>query len=258
MSHTHGSDGTQRVASGLPRLAGLLLVCGGTAFSHAQSVASWRQIPRPGPPARSFHAMAYDEARQVAVLFGGVMLDGTLLGDTWEWDGAHWTQREVAGPPPCRGHVMTYDRQRGVVVLFGAGPSFNETWEWDGTAWTRREPVHRPRPQPVATHELGMVYDAARNVSLLLDCSGTYSYPDWDPDHTRPRGATWTWDGTDWTKLSAFGPLITSRVGMAFDIRRTVAVVFSCAVGPPQFEGAYFNDTWEWNGTQWRCVVDHR
>ena len=54
----------------------------------------WYEVsPRHMPPARYGHAMVYDEARGVVVLFGGIAADGTYLNDTWEYDGVTWTQK---------------------------------------------------------------------------------------------------------------------------------------------------------------------
>jgi hypothetical protein len=49
--------------------------------------------PEQFPPARYGHAMAYDEARQVIVLFGGIDATGSPLNDTWEYDGDGWVQK---------------------------------------------------------------------------------------------------------------------------------------------------------------------
>lgn len=54
----------------------------------------WYQVELPlSPPARYGHAMTFDEARGVVVLFGGIGIDGNTLNDTWEYDGAIWTQK---------------------------------------------------------------------------------------------------------------------------------------------------------------------
>jgi hypothetical protein len=56
--------------------------------------------------------MAYDAARGEVVLFGG--WDGTLLGDTWTWDGTTWTEEHPAISPPARILMgMAYDPGRG-------------------------------------------------------------------------------------------------------------------------------------------------
>src|SRR5262245_45680050 len=41
------------------------------------------------------HAMAYDQARGVTVLSGGVEAER----QTWEWDGQTWALRATDGPP---------------------------------------------------------------------------------------------------------------------------------------------------------------
>lgn len=54
----------------------------------------WTQVyPVISPTPRYAHAMVYDEARQVIVLFGGIDAEGNRLNDTWEYDGTTWIQR---------------------------------------------------------------------------------------------------------------------------------------------------------------------
>ena len=55
--------------------------------------------PCMAPSARSEHAMAFDPARGVIVLFGGKAADGMLLGDTWEWNGSAWTEDKPSSSP---------------------------------------------------------------------------------------------------------------------------------------------------------------
>jgi len=99
-----------------PRKSCLLLVaavmCTLTlAPAHAQPV-QW--IPRQ-PTARHSHAMAYDAARGVTVLFGGSTdFDIGLTDETWEWNGTAWNQRFVGGPWPNVYHALAYDAARGV------------------------------------------------------------------------------------------------------------------------------------------------
>src|SRR5690606_17141152 len=86
--------------------------------------SDWTRLDVAGPSARHSHAMAYDSARAVTVLFGGNHWMHELPvfdGETWEWDGIAWTQRTVAGPSPSprHNHTMAYDAARGVTVLFG-------------------------------------------------------------------------------------------------------------------------------------------
>ena len=81
----------------------------------------WVAHEQQGPDARWGHAMAYDVARRVAVLFGG--WDGqTEFADTWAWDGDRWIeQAPESAPPPRFEHALAYDAGREVTVLFGGG-----------------------------------------------------------------------------------------------------------------------------------------
>ena len=126
----------------------------------------WSVVSTDGPPRRLGAALAYDEARQQIVLFGGYDPGlRTYYSDTWTWDGTSWTQIPAAGPSGRDSHAMVYDAERKTVVLMGGyGDSgFNgETWEWDGSQWTLRASFFPPS----RTHH-GMAYDAARNEVVL-------------------------------------------------------------------------------------------
>src|SRR5215204_1564953 len=78
----------------------------------------WTQKEDIGPSPRFSHGMAYEDARQRVVLFGGEDV-GRVLGDTWEWDGSAWTQIADMGPSGRSRFGMTYDVSRQRVVLFG-------------------------------------------------------------------------------------------------------------------------------------------
>src|ERR1043166_2296105 len=89
-----------------------------TALQAQCAALRWLQFsPTPSPPLenRSGHAMAYDRARYLTVLYaGGELLPYPitrtgLFADTWEYDGLAWTQRfPSTTPPPLVGHAMSY------------------------------------------------------------------------------------------------------------------------------------------------------
>jgi hypothetical protein len=84
---------------------------------------TWTRHMITGPSARFGHGMAYDSARAVTVLCGGVAGET----DTWEWDGATWTQRMIIGPSIVDGELsMSYDSDRKVMVLM---TTFGQVWE---------------------------------------------------------------------------------------------------------------------------------
>ena len=87
--------------SRLARLVGvaMLAAIGLCALMPAQAqaqTAEWTQRMVSGPSVRSHHAMAYDAARGVTVLFGG-NVNGGFSAETWEWNGTAWTRRLVGG-----------------------------------------------------------------------------------------------------------------------------------------------------------------
>ena len=110
------------------------------------------------PLRRQDHALVYDEARGVVLLFGGHYVNDMavsessdactddpesiwwinhMLQDTWEWDGEAWNERvpPYSLPPHRRGHGMVYDVARGEILLFGGyGNSPDDDFNvWGGT-----------------------------------------------------------------------------------------------------------------------------
>ncbi|MFN0133539.1 MAG: kelch repeat-containing protein [Phycisphaerales bacterium] len=139
-----------------------LLAALAVAPASVAQTCFWTNANVSGPPARSGHAMAYDSARGVVVLFGG--LSGTSLGDTWEWNGTAWSLRATTGPSPRREHTMAYDSTRGQIVLFGGlanAVRLGDTWLWDGTSW--RAASGGPPPRESAA----MADDAVRQRVVL-------------------------------------------------------------------------------------------
>lgn len=127
------------------------------------------------PLPRNGHAMAYDAARGVVVLFGGHETSYGYYDDTWEWDCSAKTWLEVTPPDPAtspharNGHDMVYDAFRGVVVLFGGSDGTNaycDTWEWDGSMWTDVTPD--PNEGPSARFGPAMAYDSAQHQVVLF------------------------------------------------------------------------------------------
>src|SRR6266542_4205578 len=187
------------------------------------------------PTARAYANMAYDEAPQQVVLFGGSR-DGILgLNDTWVWDGIDWSQWFPANQPSPRFlHGMAYDASRQEIVLFGgydSGSYFDDTWVWNGTNWLSRSPVASPSPRGVAQ---GMAYDRLNREVVLFgggDFVGGFA------------NDTWTWNGTDWTaRTPATAPPNRYGHALAYDgVRNRITL----------FGGSALNDTWVWDGTFW-------
>ena len=95
------------------------------------------------PIGRMDAGMAYDDARQQVVLFGGLDQTGSAIDQTWTWDGLRWIRVLPEQYPPARSRAaMAYDAAAGKIVLFGGedghGVLFGDTWTWDGSTWHTR------------------------------------------------------------------------------------------------------------------------
>lgn len=200
---------------------------------------TWSEVaPATSPPARGSHAMAYDSARGVTVLFGGP--DDTA---TWEWDGVTWSEAPVTSRPSRRWeHAMAYDSHRGVTVLFGGnvsnvipGDDRDDTWEFDGETWNQARPSKSPPPRFVHA----MAFDSKRGVTVLFAGFN---------NEEGTMGDTWEYDGATWRSVETdIRPPSREGHAMAFDSKRGFTVVHG---GYDDF-GNRINDTWEWDGTAW-------
>src|SRR5262249_5238027 len=148
------------------------------------------------PTSRTSFTMAYDSARGVIVLFGGIRSDSTIhyLADTWECNGTDWMQRTPGSSPPARAFsAMSYDSGRGGSVLFGGSyydgttHYYNDTWEWNGTDWTQRTPANSA---PSRRYH-ALAYDSVRGVTVLFGGFGP---------GIGIAADTWEWNGTNWTQ----------------------------------------------------------
>jgi hypothetical protein len=144
--------------------------------------------------------MAFDEARNELVLFGGRDIGGR--NETWTWKGTNWEQRFPAHTPGGRGaHGMAYDSIRREIVLFGGEvPPYqnvdtNDTWSWNGADWQRKSPVVLPE----ARESANMAFDTARGIVIM---QGGTTCPPGAPSCTLFTNV-WVWDGGNW---QSYGP----------------------------------------------------
>jgi hypothetical protein len=146
------------------------------------------------------HSIAYDEDREVVVLFGGAERCTNRVGrnDTWEFDGTDWTEITTAHSPPARYYgSLVYDSTRGVMVLYGGsintgGFAFGDTWEYDGIDWTQVFPT----ASPGVCARKSMAYDPIRErVVLRMQFSGS------GPNECTNPQTTWEYDGITWTQI---------------------------------------------------------
>ncbi len=256
--------------------------CGSAESSSCSDTWVWDGedwAPRePGetPPARTYHGLAYDDARGRVVLFGGF---GTGIGtcdageaascsDTWEWDGVTWTRRDSSvSPGAVTGHALAHDATRRRTVLFGGCAGWfgrfgwggwdgwggscryfrSWTWEWDGAVWRSLVPALAPpaRWGHTLTWDAGEVALTGGKGSAAGACDGGGGWHCSDG---------WVWDGRSWTpRAPAAGPPPRSSHATAHDTRRGVTVLFGGLAEQlwSWGEGRYFSDTWESDGATW-------
>ena len=222
---------------------GVVMMFGGTGQDSTWLADTWeydgvqwlQRSPLQSPSERFGHAMAFDAARNVTVLFGGG------FNDTWEWNGTNWAQRNPVNKPSARrGCRMAYDTARGVVVLFGGistpGNSYlNDTWEWNGTNWALRNPAIKP---PARTYH-AIAYDSDRAFTVLHGGQNTTSAQLTD---------TWEWNGVIWTQRNPpEAPLPRFSHDMVYDSVRNASVLY----GGLNLSNGDLGDTWQWDGLLW-------
>jgi hypothetical protein len=190
------------------------------------------------PPARSGHAMAYDDARHVVLLYGGA--GSTMLGDLWSWDGNRWLRLSTSGPPARDDAVLVFDSRRQRLVLFGgrSGQTLrSDTWEWDGTAWSEKS-VSGPDAR---LHAVG-AFDAERGVVRVYGGVGSDDIP---------RTDTWEWNGTTWTRVSTAGPTDRGSNHMTYDAARQRTMLSAFRRLEPNADRTYPTELWDWTGSSW-------
>lgn len=149
----------------------------------------WTQEQDVGPPPRVDHRVVYDSVRDRIVLFGGsavsvqqetvtdhnifgqivgshtqTFTNWSLLGDTWEFDGALWTHVADTGPEARASYGLAFDGAE--TLLFGGQISANgsgATWSWDGKFWTQRQDMG-----PGGRWAVTMAYDSDRKRAVLF------------------------------------------------------------------------------------------
>ncbi len=138
------------------------------------------------------HAMAYDAARGVVLLFGG---DDSVndSGNTWAYDGDDWAQQPTwASPFPRHGHAMAYDAAQQRVIVHGGwhnGP-LSDAYFWAGDRWVLLD-AQDTRPTGRSGHAIA--YDAVSESLTLYGGLGAAGQPLTD---------MWALDAQGWRELA--------------------------------------------------------
>lgn len=216
------------------------------------SPPDWTQLtPAASPSARSAATMNFDPATGQMILFGGDA--GSILGDTWNWDGTIWNLlTPLNSPPPTRFASMAFDPATGQLILFGGIPSSgfsNKTWNWDGATWTDITPGN-PLDSPSARATPALAFDSATGQMILFGGNGSGVFND-----------TWSWNGTIWTDITPVNPSDSpsarTLASMAFDPATGQLILFGGIFVSLPSPAVFFNETWSWDGinTKWTNIT---
>jgi formylglycine-generating enzyme required for sulfatase activity len=153
----------------------------------------WRRLELEGPPPRSAFGLAYDLDRDVAVLSGGLWIEGQYA-DVWEWSGDAW--RAASGPydnSSLDHHSLIWDPERRQLIGFGGK---NYRYRAQQSTLTiragRLETLATEGPEP--RHSTPLAWDGNRGQLLLY---GGKKYLDGEQV---PLGDLWLWDGSAWSR----------------------------------------------------------
>ena len=196
----------------------------------------WTQVPTAHvPPTRNSAGIAYDQARQRVVLFGGWSQFG-LANDTWEFDGVDWhSVGSLPAPPPRSGPAMGFDAARNRLVLHGGrnqlGLMVHDTWEWVGGAWQQVATANWP------PSTLPLVWYPPRQ--RLVQFAGTVGFE---------------FTGTDWQSFAtpAPGPFSPLRV---WDTGRQRLVQVGRRYDFGYNTPSLCDEVWEQSGAAWQPIV---
>jgi len=252
----------------------------------------WQKLTQDGPPGRILGGAAYDDVRDVLVLYGGRAVElGKCSQETWEWDGAFWEQINALPPTACDHVKMVYDASIQRSVLFsGLDPSekvVDETWAWNGASWKLLS-----EDGPASRGHFGFVYNRREKRTLLY---GGYTGGVSDE--------FWMWKDNAWEQIDGPGPGALSHFGMTVDTDAGALYLFGGARSDATFSsltdktwvlkdglweelhlgsspsarggaalgydprrkrvvlyggfdssGNQLSDTWEWDGKSWSCM----
>ncbi len=231
-----------------PASSQLLLFGGGattgTGFSNETwtwNGTTWTLLhPAASPPAREDDSLVYDAATKTVLMFAG--WHGSYWDDMWSWNGTTWTQLSPATLPSGRdSYAFVYDPATKQVILFGgfrgSGYTPGDTWSWNGTTWTQLSPATSPGIDVFAWQA---AYDAASHQVLLFggdEGGGTFG------------NSTWTWTGSNWSKLSpSAAPPVRAFGTMTYDSTDHRVVLFAGSENALQTFPTTISG---WNGTTW-------
>lgn len=204
--------------------------------------STWHSIASGGVNETYGASLAFDEADNQTVLFGGCHPAGPYgifcgpSNETAILEGGYWTLLHPSkSPPQLYSAPMVYDPLDREVVLFGgegSGGLVNETWTYSAGSWTNRTSGEGPPPDPNGG---AMTYDPM--LPGVLYYGGNCS-------------ATWMYAGGLWSHLNTTGQTcpVTQSPVMAYDSLDHYVLLFGGSLS-----GAAIG-TWTFSSQTWTNI----
>ncbi len=205
---------------------------------------TWTKVDTTGTdPDRVFgQALAYDQSRNLAMVYGGTVAFASPRSATWLFGSNLWIQyTDSTTPSPRSLFVLTADPVNNMLWLLG-GLDDTDTyladfWKYQNGQW---QPVVSTNPPASCITPTG-AYDTDRK-KVVIVCSSSDTYE---------------WDGTNWTKDNITDsnkkPPIRRFSSMVYDatLKKTVLL------GGLDGSNNYLDETWLWDGTTWTRQKNH-
>jgi hypothetical protein len=104
---------------------------------------------------------------------------------------------------------------------------------------------------PTGRTEAALAYDTERSVAVLFGGTSSWTQGEgWNSIND-----TWEWNGKDWRQIHPpHSPSPRYAASMAFDEKRGVAVLFGGMQPNVTGQNIFYDDTWEWDGTDWHEI----
>jgi hypothetical protein len=122
-------------------------------------------------------------------------------------------------------------------------PTQTVIWVWDGVNWER---INTSNGRPTGRYSSAAVYDADRNV--IVSFGGRVGKDE------KIINDTWEWNSNEWKDLTDPTRPARDHHAMAYDRERKRTILFGGGVFP-RVPGPWSQDTWEWDGKQWKLVA---
>ncbi len=188
--------------------------------------------------------MVYDKAKGEVILFGGQAEDQVPNNETWSWNGEAWNSVSKIGPRSRAHFGFEYDPIHEQILLYGGytGSVFDDFWAWKDNAWKEID----SSGLGTLSH-FGMAYDANANTLVIFGGASSSS------SFASLSNKTWiVTDGT-WSELTLENsPSVRGSPAMAYNPERKKILLY----GGFDSSGNELDDTWEWDGSQWSCMLN--